>query len=263
MGAGHPNTHAPGKKNMAKLESADEFIELVKSGKYETKVNAQRGCGRTRLSDSEKKKAFAFIDKYFPDDGTAPAPAAKPGKKKVAAKKFTRMAKKVKKKKASRVAAPVELEEDTDVEEEEPDVDAPDEEEAEAEEAKPARRVKKKASKRSPAGALPISPSEVKSVGDVLTLVDSTVKSSVSVINALRQAHEVSSSGDIDKGIQSIKLALEGVANLLYQSVAVPLASTSHQADPEVAARLTQVVAATAPQEEAPLFPGYSPPLTP
>lgn len=223
---------------MAKLESAAEFIALVESGKYETKVNAQRGCGRTRLTDTEKKKAFAFIDKYFPEDGSTPA--AKPSKKVVmqGGKKLTRMAKKAKKVgKKVRAVVPVE-------DYEEPAQDESEEEVADEETPKSGKKAKKKAARRAPAGALALSPGEAKSVADILTIVDSTVASSMSVINALRAAQEVSSGGDINRGIELIKLTLEGTANLLHQSVVTPLAGTV-QADPDVAARLSQIVAAS------------------
>lgn len=239
---------------MAKLESAKELIALIESGKYENKVNAQRGAGRTRLPQSEKDKVFAFIESYWPDDGVTTKVSKK---KKVAGKKFTRMAKKASKKvtrRASVAPDPDDFEEG-ELEETEAEVEGATEEAP--------KRGKKKASKKvvaknkTPAGALPISPSEVKTVGDILALVDSTVLASVSVINALRQADDICKSGDITKGIEKIKQTLEGTANLLFQAVVTPLAHAGNQADPEVAARLEQVVAASTPVPEFP--PPYLP----
>src|SRR3989304_4265967 len=75
---------------MAKLESAEEFKALLESGKYENKVNAQRGAGRTRLPDGEKKKIWAYIDAHFGADGSSPPKASKKTSKKVAKKKASK-----------------------------------------------------------------------------------------------------------------------------------------------------------------------------
>jgi hypothetical protein len=224
---------------MAKLASAAEFNALVDSGKYENKVNAQRAAGRTRLPDAEKKKVFAYIEQAFPDDGTAPA--KKPGKK---------AAKKTAKKAAKKVAAKAVATETATA----PTAAAA---AAPAPVAKPSKRLAKKASKRgkvrstgaakTPPGTLPLAPREVNTVADVLQTVDSTVQRSVSIINALKAADEISKSGDISKGIERIKLTLEGAANLLHDQVVMPLSNASNQADPEVIQRLEQVVAASQP----------------
>jgi hypothetical protein len=224
---------------MAKLESADEFIANVKANKYENKVNAQRGAGRTRLSDKEKEKIFAYLDQHFGEGGTTAAPkAAKPGKvgKKRVAKKVAK--KKASKKVTARPAAPAEAA-------------AP--EQTASPVAKTGKKKKKVSKKAAPAaakpppGTLPISPSEVNSVAGVFEVIDGTVTKSVSIIKALQQADELSKSGDITKGVETVKLALEEAARLLHKSVVAPLTHIGAQADPEVAARLEQVVAASAP----------------
>src|SRR3972149_9214567 len=228
---------------MAKLESAEEFKALLESGKYENKGNAQRGAGRTRLPDGEKKKIWAYIDAHFGADGSSPPKASKKTSKKVAKKKAS-------KKVTAKPPAPTEA--------------------ASAETAaKPGKKrmAKKKkvaakkpaaaAPKAPPPGTLPISPKEVDTVAGVLEVIDGTVSKSVSIIKALQQADELSKYGDITKGVETVKLALEGAARLLPKSVVGPLTPVGGQADPEVAARLEQVVAASAPmvaqnQEYAP-----------
>lgn len=228
---------------MAKLETASQFIELVESGRYTNEVNAKRGAGRTRLSKAEKDKVFAFIEKYF--NGGASATASKPGKK---ASKKVRAAKKVAVRKPARAAqedeGAEELLEDEEVEEVE------DQDEDKVPESGEVAPKKKATSKRGPKGkaapgSLPLAPNEAKTVADVLQIVDSTVHSSVSVINALKQANEVSNSAPIDAGIERIKLALEGAAKILYNSVMTHLASSTPSADPDVASRLEAVVAAS------------------
>lgn len=217
---------------MAKLESAAEVIEIVKSGKYVNEVNAKRGVGRTRLSQAEKAKVFKFIEEFFGSGGEAPrSTSLRPGK---------RMAKVAKKKKVGKKAGRRVEPDPSDFEEELETTEAPAEEEEEA----PSRKVTKKKVTRHQ-GTLSISPSEVKTVADVIQVVDSTVQSSVSVINALRQADEASKSGDISKGIELVKQALEGAARVLHTQVVVPLLNSSGGADQNVAARLEAVVAAS------------------
>src|SRR4030067_2846894 len=87
---------------MAKRESPEEFKALLESGKYENKVNAQRGAGRTRLPDGEKKKIWAYIDAHFGADGSPPPKASKKKTSKKVAKK------KASKKVAAKPPVPVE-----------------------------------------------------------------------------------------------------------------------------------------------------------
>lgn len=219
---------------MAKLESAAQFNALVDEGKYESKTNAQRAAGRTRLSESEKKKAFAHIEAYFGADGpTAPAP--KPGKK--AAKKAAK--KKAKKKASAAAVVPVTAAEAAPTE-------------APPAAAKPGKKAKKKAAgkkkvtarvEKAPPGTLPISPAQVQTTGDLLTLIDSTVTKSVSIIEALQRADELSKVGDISKGVSLVKEALTNAAQLMQNAVVTPLRHVGNQADPEVNTRLEQVVA--------------------
>lgn len=236
------------------IESAKDFIALVDSGKYLNGVNAKRGAGRTGLSAAEKEKVFAYIDNVFPPEERA---AAKPAKKVVAGgKKLVRMAKVAKKKpgRKPREAAPDVEEAEAEVEEVEK-TETAQEEKAEAAAPTPAKGLqgkkglaKKMASTlaKKMASTLAISPSEVKTVADVLQLVDSTVQSSVSVINALRAAHEISNKGSIEAAIEKIKQTLEGAATMLHNNVVAPLSNTTNQPDPAVAARLEQVVSASA-----------------
>jgi hypothetical protein len=234
---------------MAKLETADQFIEQVKNGKYETKVNAQRAAGRTRLSDGEKKKAFAFLDKHF---GVDAAPAS------TTPKTSKRLAKVSRKKKVTR-----------------PKKTTPSEvavtEPAAAAASKPAKTAKKVVTKTrkapveaAPEGTLPISPSEVNSVADVLKLIDSTVSQSVSIVGALRTANDLHEAGDIATGVSTIKLALVGAAQLLHQNVVAPLNRAGTQADAEVAQRLQEVINASvdgpAQQNASVQHAGYVPP---
>jgi hypothetical protein len=242
---------------MSKLTSAEDVIALIKSGKYASRVNAQRGAGRTRLSDGEKKKVFAFITSYFPEDGEAPK----------AAKATKKVAKKAAKKAAAAAAGT---------------------------QAKPGKKAAKKAAKKAtrqaratasptteaqteeatvPLGTLPISPSEVSTVSDVLRLIDSTVLKSVSIMNALEKVRGLSAEADITEGVANIKQALTGAAQMLNQSVIVPLYKAGAKADPETVGRLEQVVAAAqaAPQQILPPpqnhvaseVPMYSPPPPP
>lgn len=241
---------------MARLESADEFIAQVKNGKYENKVNAQRGAGRTRLSDKEKEKISAYLDQHFgssADDApkTGKKTSKKVAKKKKASKKVTTRASTPPP--APAVTAPTAVEEETSVA------------------AKPGKKKKKVLAKKKvtsqakskPApGTLPISPKEADSVADVLQVIDGTVNKSVSIINALKTADELSKSGDITKVVETVKKALEGAAHLLHQSVVAPLAHAGAHADPEVAARLEQVVAASAPLA-AQMPESYVPPQAP
>lgn len=238
---------------MAKLASAAEFKALLDSGKYESKTNAQRAAGRTRLSDGEKKKAFAYIDAHFGADGSPP-PAASP--KKVSKKVSKKASKKVAAKKVAAKAAPSTP----------PPAPAPAPAPA-AEAAPPAtpkasKRVAKKASKKAakkkvaarapraeaspPPGSLPISPKEVETAGDMLLLIDSTVSKGVSIIDALKRADELSKHGDISEGVAMVKSAFIGAAQLLQKTVVAPLHQTVPQtADVEVTARLAQVVQAS------------------
>lgn len=212
---------------MAKLESAAEFEKYLKEGKYESKTNAQRAAGRTRLPESEKKKAFAAIENHFgPDDGAAPA-------KKASKKAGKKAAKKAAKKVASRPAV------DT----------AP----AAAPSDKPGKKAKKKAaakkkvssSSKPPPGTLPISPSQVENTGGLLLLIDGTVNKSVSIIDALKRANELSGEGDISQGVLAVKHALIAAAQLLQRNVVAPLHNAGGQADADVTARLEQVVASS------------------
>lgn len=234
---------------MAKIETAEEFKALLQEGKYTSKVNAQRGAGRTRLSQAEKKKAFDAIDAYFGES----TPVATP-------KASKRMAKVAKKKKASKKAKATRPAEAT----------APPP--AAATPAPKAAPKKKVASKgpakvqKQPEGTLPISPSQVSTVADVLQLIDGTVTSSVSVITALQRANELSGSGDITEGVKAVKAALTNAAHLLHQQVVAPLAKVGTQVDAEVANRLEQVMGAASvndavlhmPSTEQP--PPYLPP---
>lgn len=227
---------------MAKLASAEEVIELIKSGKYASKTNAQRGAGRTRISKPEKDKVFAFINSYFPDDGSAPAkPSKKVGKKaskKVAKKavakaavakpaaapKPEKQAKKVTKKKVVRQARQLQADDEK--------------------------------SSETPEGTLPISPSQVSTVADILKLVDSTVNKSVSIMNALQRVKEFGTEADISEGVTGIKDALTGAARILNQSVIAPLTKVAAtKSDPEVTQRLEQVATAAA------AVPSLAPPL--
>lgn len=195
------------------IGSADEVIALIKSGKYENAVNARRGVGRTSLNDNDKAKVAAFINKYFGEEGGSAKPSKKVAKK--AAKKAS--------KKVARAAATT-----------------------------PPKAGKKKVSRKAAAapaeeapGTLPISPTEVDSVASMLTLIDSTVTKSVSIIGALQRAEELSKSGDITAGVSKVKEALVGAAQLLHKSVLSPLQHTTAPADPETTARLAQVVHAS------------------
>lgn len=235
---------------MAKLQSAAEFNAQVDAGKYANKVNAQRAAGRTRLPDAEKKKVFAYLETYF-GAGGGETTAAKPSKK--ASKKA---AKKAAKKVAAKPPAAVT---------EAPATPAP-VAAAPAPAGKVSKRTAKKAASRrgkvkasgsgqskAPPGTLPISPSEVNSVADVLSVVDSTVQRSERVIEALKRADELSKSGDINKGVEKVKRALEGAADLLLSRVVAPLSNASNDVDPEVAQRLEQVVAAAQPPPPPPV----------
>lgn len=236
---------------MAKLQSAAEFNAQVDAGKYANKVNAQRAAGRTRLPDAEKKKVFAYLETYF-GAGGGETTVAKPSKK--ASKKA---AKKAAKKVAAKPPAAV-----TEV----PATPAPVAAAAPAPVGKVSKRTAKKAASRrgkvkasgsgqskAPPGTLPISPSEVNSVADVLSVVDSTVQRSERVIEALKRADELSKSGDINKGVEKVKRALEGAADLLLSRVVAPLSNASNDVDPEVAQRLEQVVAAAQPLPPPPV----------
>lgn len=195
------------------IGSADEVIALIKSGKYENAVNARRGVGRTSLSEADKTKVAAFINKFFGEEGATAKPAKKAAKR--AAKKAS--------KKVARAAATT-----------------------------PPKAGKKKATRKAAAapaeeapGTVPISPTEVDSVASMLTLIDSTVSKSVSIINALQRAEELSKTGDITAGVSKVKEALVGAAQLLHKSVLSPLQNTHAQSDPETTARLAQVVHAS------------------
>src|SRR5690606_39037240 len=84
-------------------------------------------------------------------------------------------------------------------------------------------------------GVLAISPSEVRTVADVLQVVDSTVQGSVRVLTALKQANELSSSGDISKGVSLVKQSLEGAAQVLHSQVVMPLLNSNQSSDSAVA----------------------------
>lgn len=220
---------------MAKLASADEFKKLVESGKYENKVNAQRAAGRTRLPESEKKKIWAYLDAHFGADGDAPAKPGKKAGKKASKKAGKKLHKRVAERAVAKAAAPA----------------TPAPTTVPAAVAKPGKKVTRKAAKKTtaadggPPGTLPISAAEADSVAGLLLLVDSTVTKGVSIINALKLANELSSEYPIGKGVNQVKLALEGAAHILNQNVISPLVNAGTQADAEVAARLEQVVAAS------------------
>lgn len=213
---------------MSKLASAADFNALVDSGKYESKTNAQRAAGRTRLSEAEKKKAFAYIESYFGPDGSPP-PGKKPSKK-VAAKK----------------AAPA---------------------------AAPARKAKKKAAakkkawargEKAPPGTLPLSPSQVETAGDMLSLIDSTVNKGESIILALKKANDISADGDIAEGVRYVKESLTKAAQLLNQAVVLPLQQTAAaHGDSETAMRLQQAVQASNAVDNAVHFQPPAPPTPP
>lgn len=220
---------------MSRLESAAEVIEVIKSGKYANEVNAKRGVGRTRLSGAEKTKVFKFIDEYFQEGGSKPSAGQglRPGKRVAKVAKKKKVGKKV-----TRRAAP----EPEDYEEETTE-ETPDESTDEA--PAPRSSTKKKVTVVREKGTLGISPSDVKTVADLLQVVDSTVSRSVRVIEALKQAHEVSPTGDIGEGIRHVKQALEGAAMVLHNQVVVPLLSSHQGADPSVQSRLEAVVSAS------------------
>jgi hypothetical protein len=238
---------------MSKLASAAEFNALVDSGKYESKTNAQRAAGRTRLSDAEKKKCFAHIEAHFGADGT-PAPVVAAAKK--ASKKVSKKAsKKVAAKKKVSAVAPVPTQ-TAPVAAPEPAAEA-----APAPTPKASKRLakkvaKKKASKKvaarapraeasPPPGTLPISPAQVETTGDMLKLIDSTVTQGVSILGALKRADELGPGG-ISEGVETVKKALVGAAQLLQKTVVAPLHQTvAPVADAEVTARLAQVVQAS------------------
>jgi hypothetical protein len=252
---------------MSKLASAAEFNALVDSGKYESKTNAQRAAGRTRLSDAEKKKCFAHIEAVFGADGSPPAAAPK----KVAKKAAKKAAKKVAAKKTAPAAAAPAL----------TPALTPAPAPAPAPAAAPlptGKRMAKKAKKKAagkkkvaarapraeaaPAGTLPITPSQVETTGDMLKLIDSTVGNSVSIIEALQKADALSKTGDISEGVKVVKEALTGAARLMQQAVVAPLHQTvAPAADPETLSRLEQVVRASNDPFAAPAQPQEQPAL--
>jgi hypothetical protein len=219
---------------MAKLETAAQFISLMKEGKYESKVNAQRAAGRTRLSDAEKQKAFAAIDAHFGGDAAA-APAKKTGKKKAA------------KKASKKVTAkpPAETSGATPFVAPAPAAKKAKKKAAKKASKKVARRAAPPTVEAAAPGTLPMSPSEVNSVADVLKVIDSTVAQSVGIMNALQRADEINKSGDISEGVKYVKSSLVGAAQLLQESVVDPLRKAGSQTDAEVASRLQRVVEST------------------
>lgn len=202
------------------MSASSEFINGVKEGAYASKTNAQRAIGVWSRhnkwgSAAEMKRAKEFVEGFtFSGVSAAPKPGKKASKKvaKKAAKKVGKKAGKKVGKKAGK------------------------------------KKVTRRASQEeTPQGALGSLPATVKTVGDILRVVDSTVASGVRTLDALRQAKDLSSEGDISAGVESVKRALIGIGSILNEQVVSPLSAT-YSASPQdvaVAERLSQVVAAT------------------
>lgn len=210
------------------IKTVEEFVGILKSGKYESSVNAQRAAGRTQLSAPAKKRVFEAIASYFkngPHPGASSAYKAAKTSKKKTSKKTKRLS-----------IVPV--------------LAAADPSEAAARSKKKAPKKKKASAKgklksKGPVGTLSLSPNQVDSVADVLRVIDSTVNSSVSIIAALQKADALNSSFSIEEGVNKVKEALVGTAQLLNQSVIMPLSNAGPQTNPEVAGRLEQVMSAS------------------